>query len=134
MSYSKLILRDSAEIIWPLDDINESSSISKPINFFTDNPFSYSASINTSNTNLMKSPIVFGGGTLLSFTSSGVGLSIPALGRFSELYENKDSTISFWFQLNEINNEESPIFKKRGHENIGLFINLLYNINYSRLT
>lgn len=128
MSYSKLILRDSAEIIWPLDDINESSSISKPINFFTDNPFSYSASINTSNTNLMKNPIVFGGGTLLSFTSSGVGLSIPALGRFSELYENKDSTISFWFQLNEINNEEAPIFKKRGYENIGLFIKNNYLI------
>lgn len=128
MSYSKLILRDSAEIIWPLDDINDSSSISKPINFFTNNPFSYSASINVNNTNLMKNPIVFGGGTLLSFTSSAIGMSIPALGRFSELYENKDSTLSFWFQLSKINNIESPIFKKRGYENIGLFIKNNYLI------
>lgn len=128
MSYSQLILRDSAEIVWPLDDITESSSISKPINFFTNNPFSYSASININNTDLMKNPIVFGGGTLLSFTSSAIGLSIPALDRFSELYENKDSTISFWFQLNKINSKESPIFKKRGHDNIGLFIKNNYLI------
>lgn len=128
MSYSQLILRDSAEIVWPLDDITESSSISKPINFFNSNEYAYSASINTDVTNLMKNPIVFGGGTLLSFTSSAVGLSIPAMNRFSEYYDNKDSTISFWFQANSLPSEESPIFKKRGHENIGLFIKNNYLI------
>ncbi len=122
MSYSQLILRDSAEIVWPLDDITESSSVSKAINFISDNLYQYSASININNTNLMKNPIVFGGGTLLSFTSSGVGLSIPALDRFSEYFDNRDSTISFWFQTNSLPNEELPIFKKRGHNNIGLFI------------
>lgn len=128
MSYSQLILRDSAEIVWPLDDITESSSISKPINFFTNDEYAYSASINTNTTNLMRNPIVFGGGTLLSFTSSAVGLSIPAMNRFSEYYDNKDSTLSFWFQTNYLPNEEYPIFKKRGEDNIGLFIKKNYLI------
>lgn len=122
MSYSKLILRDSAEIVWPLDDITESSSVSKPINFFTENPNSYSASINPAHTNLLRNPIVFGGSTLLSFTSSAIGLSIPALGRFSEIYDNKDSSISIWFQTNSLSSTEQTIFKKRGHPNIGLFV------------
>ncbi len=128
MSYSKLILRDSAEIIWPLDDITSTSTQSAAINFFNDNVNAYSASININNTNLMNNPIVFGGGTLLSFTSSAVGLSIPALNRFSELYDNKDSTLSFWFQTNFLSNDEYPIFKKRGDNNIGLFIKNNYLI------
>lgn len=128
MSYSKLILRDSAEIVWSLDDITESSSISKPINFFTENSNSYSASINTANTNLLYNPIVFGGGTALSFTSSAVGLSIPVLGRFSELYSNKESTLSIWLQANNLSVKEQPIFKKRNHPNIGLFIQNNYLI------
>lgn len=128
MSYSKLILRDSAEIIWPLDDIDDTSTQSSAINFFTDDINSYSASINTDHTNLMSNPIVFGGGTLLSFTSSAVGLSIPALNRFSELYDNKDSTLSFWFQTNSLPTQEYPIFKKRGEDNIGLFIKNNYLI------
>ena len=122
MSYSKLILRDSAEIVWPLDDITESSSVSQAINFFTKNPNSYSASINPANTTLLYNPIVFGGGAALSFTSSAIGLSIPALGRFSEVFDNKNSILSFWFQVNSLTTQESPIFKKRGHQNIGLFI------------
>lgn len=122
MSYSQLILRDSAEIVWPLDDITSSSSASKPINFFNNNLYSYSASINIDNTNLVGIPIIFGGGTALSFTASSIGMSIPAIGRFSELYENKDSVISFWFQSNSLFHEEYPIFKKRGSDKIGLFI------------
>ena len=122
MSYSQLILRDSAEIVWPLDDITNSSSISKPINFFTNNKNSYSASINTGITNVISTPIVFGGGTSLSFTASTVGLTIPAINRFSELYDNKDSVISFWFQTNSLFSKEYPIFKKRGQDNTGLFI------------
>lgn len=122
MSYSQLILRDSAEIVWPLDDLNESSSISKPINFFNNNPYTYSASIDASSTKIINIPIVFGGGNALSFTASSVGLSIPAIGRFSELYDNKDSVISFWFQSSNLFHDEYPIFKKRGQDNIGLYI------------
>ena len=122
MSYSKLILRDCAEIVWPLDDITESSSISRSINFFTENINSYSASVNSSTTNVIYNPIVFGGGSVLSLSSSTVGLSIPALGRFSELYSSKDSSVSFWFQSNNLFSEEYPIFKKRNYNNIGLFI------------
>ena len=128
MSYSQLILRDSAEIVWPLDDITESSSISKPINFFSSDPYTYSASINIDSTKLINTPIVFGGGTALSFTASSIGMSIPAVDRFSELYKNKDSVISFWFQSNALFNEEYPIFKKRGQDKVGLFIKNNYLI------
>lgn len=128
MSYSQLILRDSAEIVWPLDDINQSSSVSKSINFISNLDLAYSASININNTNVIGVPMIYGGGSLLSFTSSAVGLSIPAIGRFSELYNNKDSTISFWFQCNAVLNQEFPIFKKRGFSNIGLFIKNNYLI------
>lgn len=127
MSYSQLILRDCAEIVWPLDDINNSSSYSQPINFFTSNINAYSASINVNNTNVVGIPIVFGGGTLLEFTSSAVCLSIPAMNRFSELYNNKDSVISFWFRTNSGFKDEYPIFKKR-NSNIGLFIQNNYFI------
>lgn len=128
MSYSRIILRDAADIVWPLDDINSSSSISQPINFFNQNPYSYSASINILNTDLIDNPMIYGGGTLLSFTASSVGMSIPALGRFSELYENKPSSMSLWFQSSFSSSEEVPIWKKRGYDNIGLFIKNNYLI------
>lgn len=122
MSYSQLILKDSAEIVWPLDDITPSSSITKSINFINRSLFSYSASINTSATDVFNTPITFGGGKALNFTASSIGLSIPAIGRFSELYSNKDSVISFWFQTSILSSIERPIFKKRGNNNVGLFI------------
>ena len=122
MSYSKIILQDSANIVWPLDDINVSSSVSKAINFFSKNDFAFSASINASNTNVISNPVVFGGGKALSFTSSAVGLSIPALGLLSELYENKNSCIEFWFQTDSLSSSEQVIFKKRNNDNIGLYI------------
>lgn len=122
MSYSKIILQDSANIVWPLDDIGQSSSVSKAINFFSKNSFAFSASINVDNTNVISNPVVFGGGTALSFTSSAVGLSIPALGFLSELYDNKNSCIEFWFQPSNLSSTEQVIFKKRNHDNIGLYI------------
>lgn len=122
MSYSKLILRDSAEIVWPLDDITESSSVSRPINFLYNNSYALSASINAANSNIIHTPIVFGGGKSLSLTSSAVGLSIPALGRFSELYSNKNSCISFWLQIDGLTTQERTIFKKRNFNNVGLFL------------
>lgn len=128
MSYSKLILRDSADIVWPFDDLTESASISRCINFFTQNINSYSASINPSTTNVIFSPIVFGGGNSLSLTSSAIGFSIPAIDRFSELYNSRESVISFWFKTNTLLSEEYPIFKKRNFENIGLFIKNNYLI------
>jgi hypothetical protein len=115
-------LRDSADIVWPLDDINPTASISKAINFFNKNENSYSASINVNNTSVVYNPIVFGGGTCLSFTSSAVGMSIPAIDRFSELYNYRQSSMSFWFQSSQLFAQEYPIFKRRGSDNIGLFI------------
>lgn len=128
MSYSKLILRDSADIVWPFDDLTESASISKPLQFFVENNNAYSASINHSLTNVIFNPMVFGGGYCLSLTSSANCFSIPALDRFSELYNSRDSVLSFWFKSDVLFSEEYPIFKKRGYKNIGLFIKNNYLI------
>lgn len=122
MSYSELILRDSADIVWPLDDISPTSSISAPINFFYKNQYSYSASINVNNTDILDVPMVFGGGKSLLFTASAVGLSIPALDRFSEIYQGKNSTLSFWIKINQFSPEEQPIMKKRGDNVTGVYL------------
>lgn len=122
MSYSQLILKDYADIVWPLDDVTSTASISAPISFFYPDSLSYSASVNTSNTDIQNVPMIYGGGSLLQFTASGVGLSIPALGRFSDLYRDKSSVLSFWLKIDAVDEQEQPIFKKRGEDNIGLFI------------
>lgn len=122
MSYSELVLKDYADILWPLDDITQSSSISYPVNFLVPSTSAFTASVNTGYTNVEFSPIIFGGGTALQFTSSAVGLSIPAQGRFSNEYKDKNSTLSFWIKINNINIQEQPILKRRGSDNVGLFI------------
>jgi len=128
VSYSELVLKDYADILWPLDDISSSSSLSYPINFTSPSPGSYSASISTDHTNLESVPIIFGGNTALQFTSSAVGMSIPAQGRFSNEYKDKTSTLSFWIKINDIDYEEQPIVKRRGLDNVGLFIKENYFI------
>ena len=122
MSYSKLILQDSVDIVWPLDDLTATGSYSNSINFVNEIVPGFSASVNINNTNVINNPIVFGGGTSLSLSSSAVGLSIPAINRFSELYKNKNSCIEFWFKTSKMFSTEQTIFKKRNHQNIGLFI------------
>ena len=122
MSYSQLILKDYADIIWPLDDVSTSSSLSAPINFFNLDSNSYSASINLNAVSIQNIPMIYGGGSLLQFTSSAVGLSIPALSRFSDLYKDKNSVLTFWLKIDQVDSEEQPIFKKRGEDNVGLFI------------
>lgn len=122
MSYSQLILKDYADITWPLDDINTASALSRPINFFYPDSKLYSASVNFNAVSVQNVPMIFGGKNLLQFTSSAVGLSIPALGRFSNMYKDKNSVITFWLKVDKIGTEEQPIFKKRGEENVGLFI------------
>lgn len=140
MSYSQLILKDYADIVWPLDDVSESASLSSPINFFYPGVNSYSACVNLSSTSIQKIPMVYGGGSLLQFTSSSVGLSIPAIGRFSDLYKDKNSVMSFWIKVDRVDSEEQPVFKKRGEDNVGLFIKNDYLIfkfgtsaSYSRI-
>lgn len=122
MSYSQLILKDYADIVWPLDDISPTSSVSSAINFFYPQSTSYSACVNLLSTQIQQVPMINGGGSLLQFTASGVGLSIPAIGRFSDLYKDKNSVISFWLKIDSVSDEEQVIFKKRGEENVGLFI------------
>jgi len=122
VSYSQLILKDYADIVWPLDDISSTASLSAPINFFYPSQTSYTACVNLSSTQIQSVPMVNGGGSLLQFTGSAVGLSIPAIGRFSQLYKDKNSVMSFWLKVDSIDSQEQPIFKKRGEENVGLFI------------
>jgi hypothetical protein len=122
VSYSKIILQDSADIVWPLDDITPSASLSKAINFYSNGSYGNSASISIDNTDVVGTPIIFGGGSALRFISSSVGMSIPAIGQFSELYKNKNSCMSLWFQTDFLSGQEYPIWKKRNHDNVGLFI------------
>ena len=122
MSYSQLILKDYADITWPLDDVSTTSSLSYPVNFFDISPGSYSACVNLDAVSIQGVPMIYGGGSLLQFTSSAVGLSIPAIGRFSDLYKDKNSVMSFWIKIDRVDSEEQPIFKKRGEDNVGLFI------------
>lgn len=122
MSYSRIILQDSVDVVWPLDDLTVTSSYSNSINFINGAIQGLSASINVNNTDVINNPIVFGGGTSLSLSSSTVCLSIPAMNRFSELYENKNSCIELWFKPSKLSSIEQTIFKKRNYENIGLFI------------
>lgn len=117
-----MVLKDYADILWPLDDINNSSSISYPVNFLLPSVSSFTASVNIQNTNVEFNPIIFGGGTALQFISASVGLSIPAQGRFSDSYKDKNSTLSFWIKINNINSEEQVILKRRGSDNVGLYI------------
>lgn len=128
MSYSKLILRDSAEIVWPLDDLNQSSSYSYPINFYSSTASSYAANINFNNCSIQGIPIIYGGNTALTLTSPSICFSIPAIGRFSDLYRDKHSTLSFWIKIDSLSLQEKPILKRRGYEYCGLFIKENYLI------
>lgn len=129
MSYSKIILKDRPDIVWPLDDITDSSSVSNAINFFNNTSSQYAASINVSVSNVLEVPIIFGGGTALRLSSSSTaGLSIPLMGRFSELYSGRESSIEFWIRSDKIVSNELTIAKKRNFNNIGLFLRENYLI------
>jgi len=129
VSYSKIILKDRPDIVWPLDNITDSSSVSNAINFFNSTQSQFSASINTSVSNVLNIPIVFGGGTALRLSSSSTaGLSIPLLGRFSEIYSGRESSLEFWFRSDRVVPNEITILKKRNFNNIGLFLRENYLI------
>ena len=123
MSYSRLILKDRPDIVWPLDRIDDTSSSSNPINFITRSASSYSASINTSVSNVLEIPILFSGGPALRLSStSTAGLSIPLLGRFSEIYSNKEYSLEFWMKADKVPSSEIVLGKKRNFDNVGLFL------------
>ncbi len=121
--YSRLILKDRPDIVWPFENINESSSISLPINFYSNSASQYAASISAANTVLLNIPIVFGGGTALRLTSSATpNISIPLLSRFSELYDKRESCIEFWLRCDKVPSREVRIATKRNNPNIGLYL------------
>ena len=124
MSYSRLILKDGADVVWGLDDLkSETASLSNPTTFLDNSASYYTASINASATNLIQTPIIFGGQTSLELISSiNPCISIPALNLFSELYSKNNYSIEFWFKINKIPENEITILKKRNSTNIGLFL------------
>jgi len=129
VSYSKLILKDRPDIVWALDDITESSSVSYCINFFSQVASDYAASINQSLTSVLDIPLIFGGGkALILNNSSSANLSIPLIGRFSERYSNKSYGLEFWLKSDKVVPEELTIAKKRNFSNIGLFLKENYLI------
>jgi hypothetical protein len=129
VSYSKIILKDRPDIVWPLDDINESSSVSNPINFYSGSITQYSASISASLTTVLDIPIIFGGGTALKLSSSAnPNITIPLLGKFSELYQSKESSLEFWIRCDKVPSTEIPIAKKKNNSNIGLYLKNNYLI------
>jgi hypothetical protein len=128
VSYSELLLRDSAEILWPLDDLDISSAYSESINFYSRTASAYSAVVDFNNCAIQGVPMINGGGKCLELKSSSVCLSIPALGRFSNLYKDKNSFMSFWLKVDSLSMDERPILKKRGEDFCGLFIKENYLI------
>lgn len=129
MSYSRLVLRDRSDIVWPLNDLTESSSISVPINFYSGSAIQYSASINASATQVVGIPIVFGGGSALRLTNGSVpNITIPLFGKFSELYDKKEYSLEFWLQCEKVPSEEITIAVKKNNPNIGLFLKNNYLI------
>jgi len=129
VSYSKLILKDRPDIVWAFDNINESSSVSLPINFYSDAATTYSASINASLTSVWSIPIVYGGGLVVKLSnSSSANISIPLLSRFSELYGRRESCIEFWLRLDKVPGQETRIATKRNNPNIGLYVRENYLI------
>jgi len=130
VSYSRLILKDGADIVWGLDDLKtETASTSTPITFLDNSASYYNASVNASATNLIGIPVVFGGETALELTSSvNPCISIPALNLFSELYSRNNYAIEFWLKIDKIPNGEIPILKKRNSTNTGLFLRDSYLI------
>lgn len=124
MSYSRLIIRDGADIVWGLDDLNtETASISTPITFLDNSASYYSASINASATNLVGTPIIFGGRTALELTSSANAcISIPALNLFSEIYSRNNYALEFWLKIDKVPDQEITIVKKRNSNNTGLYL------------
>ena len=129
MSYSKIILKDRPDIVWPLDDINESSSVSIPISFYSGSATQYSASISASSTTVIDIPIIFGGGTALKLSNStNPNITIPLMGKFSELYQSKESSLEFWIRCDKVPSTEIAIAKKKNNSNIGLYLKNNYLI------
>ena len=121
--YSRLILQDKPDIVWPFDNINESSSVSNPVSFYSTSASFYAASVNASATSVWDIPIVFGGGKVLKLSSSATpNISIPLLSRFSELYGRRESCIEFWMRADKVPSREVRIATKRNNPNIGLYL------------
>lgn len=128
MSYTYLIWKDRPDITWPLDNISSTSSYSNAFNILTTSRFDYSASINVTVSDVISVPMIYGGNTSLRLTSSSVaGLTIPLLGRFSERYSRRESSLSFWLKCDMVPSGSATIAKKRGAtEATGLYLNENY--------
>ena len=105
MSYSSLILTDSPECVWSLDE--SSGSVVNPFKYVVDS--SYEGSYNSGKYLVSRVPIVYDGKTSITnngaftgsanYSSDNVMFDIPSLGKFSSATRGKSYTLEFWMNL-----------------------------------
>jgi hypothetical protein len=136
MSYSALILKDSPEAVWSMDEVSGSVAYADAfINSETYNGQYYSGKYSRSFI-----PITYGGKTCISskgtyvsnYSTNNKIFSIPSLGKFSSQTRGSAHTLEFWMNLS-INaaqlssgaasrTGESKIVSFSGATNTGLYI------------
>lgn len=105
MSYSSLILTDSPECVWSLDE--SSGTVVNPFKYVVDS--AYEGSYNSGKYLVSRVPIVYDGKTSIinngdftgsaNYSSDNVMFSIPSLGKFSSATRGKSYTLEFWMNL-----------------------------------
>jgi hypothetical protein len=105
MSYSNLILTDSPECVWALEEA--SGTVVTPFSYILDE--AYEGSYNSGKYLVSKVPIVYSGKTSITnngdftgsanYSSNNVMFSIPSIGKFSSATRGKSYTLEFWMNL-----------------------------------
>jgi hypothetical protein len=105
MSYSSLILNDSPECVWSLEETSGTSV--NPFAFILDE--SYVGEYKSEKFLRSQVPIVYSGKTSIcnngsftgpaNYSTSNVMFDIPSIGKFSSATRNKSYTLEFWMNL-----------------------------------
>ena len=105
MSYSALILNDSPECVWSLEEASGTSV--NPFSFILDS--SYIGEYKSGKFLRSQIPIVYSGKTSIcnngaftgtaNYSTSNVMFDIPSIGKFSSETKNKSYTLEFWMNL-----------------------------------
>jgi len=114
MSYSALILNDSPECVWSLEEATGSTV--SPFKYILDS--GYEGSYNAGKYLVSRIPIVYSGMTSIAnngeftgdanYSSDNLMFSVPSLGKFSSATRGKSYTLEFWMNLDFDPTELSP--------------------------
>ena len=138
MSYSALVLNDSPEAIWSLEE--QSGTVVYPDAFIIDP--NYNGSYNSGKFLISKVPIVYSGKSSIcnngaftgsaNYSADNKMFQIPSIGKFSSATKNKSYTLEFWMNLDLDESSlssgassrigESQIVKISGSTTSGLYI------------